>query len=83
MPAPDIAANVLTRVQNGSIIIFHDSCEQPRADRRPTVAALSTILPALKAAGYRMVTVSELLSGRDSSCRPGLSKTKAERHFPQ
>lgn len=83
LPAPDIAANVLSRVRNGSIIIFHDSCEQPRADRRPTVEALSIILPALKAAGFRMVTVSELLSGRDSPCRPGMPKTEAGPHFPQ
>ncbi|MFA5110610.1 MAG: polysaccharide deacetylase family protein [Desulfobaccales bacterium] len=66
LPAPEIIKNVLTRVRNGSIIIFHDSCEQARTDRHPTVEALRTILPALQAWGYRMVTVSELLH-----CRPG------------
>ena len=59
--APTIVTNVLNRVRNGSIIIFHDSCEHARADRHPTVEALKTILPGLKAAGYRMVTISELL----------------------
>ncbi len=61
LAAPAIVANVLGRVRNGAIIIFHDSDETGRADRNPTVAALRQILPALKAAGYRMVTVSELL----------------------
>jgi peptidoglycan-N-acetylglucosamine deacetylase len=64
LPTPDIIKNVLTRVRNGSIIIFHDSCEQAWANRHPTVEALKTILPALQAAGYRMVTVSELLYDR-------------------
>jgi peptidoglycan/xylan/chitin deacetylase (PgdA/CDA1 family) len=58
-------------VRNGSIIIFHDSDENARVDRHPTVEALSIILPALKAAGYRLVTVSKLLSGHGSPCRPG------------
>jgi peptidoglycan/xylan/chitin deacetylase (PgdA/CDA1 family) len=61
LKAPAIIRNVLGRVRNGSIIIFHDSDETGRQDRRPTVAALAKILPALKAAGYRMVTVSELV----------------------
>ncbi len=59
--AQAIAANVLTQVKNGSIIIFHDSDETSQADRNPTVAALKIILPALQKAGYRLVTVSELL----------------------
>ena len=71
LPAPAITKNVMTRVQNGAIIIFHDNDENDRADRRPTVEALGAILPALKAAGYRMVTVSELLSGFHAPCRSG------------
>ncbi len=61
LAAPAIVRNVLTQVKNGSIIIFHDSDEDNQADRHPTVEALKTILPALQKAGYRMVTVSELL----------------------
>ena len=61
LEAPAIARNVLTQVKNGSIIIFHDSDETGQADRNPTVAALKIILPALRKAGYRLVTVSELL----------------------
>ena len=62
LAAPAIIKNVLSRVRNGAIIIFHDNNENGRADRHPTVEALSIILPALKAAGYRMVTVSQLLN---------------------
>ncbi len=57
-----IIANVLNRVKNGAIIIFHDSDENSRKDRRATVAALKVILPTLQAAGYRMVTISELMA---------------------
>ncbi len=70
LPAPAISKNVLGRVKNGSIIIFHDSDEKDQADRHPTVEALKIILPALKAAGYRMVTVSELVSSHDSQKEP-------------
>ena len=61
LPAPCMVKNVLRQVKNGSIIIFHDSDEHEQADRNPTVEALKSILPALQQAGYRMVTVSELL----------------------
>ena len=54
-----IVHNVLDRVRPGAIIVFHDSDETDKADRSPTIAALNIILPALKAAGYRLVTVSE------------------------
>jgi peptidoglycan/xylan/chitin deacetylase (PgdA/CDA1 family) len=61
LAAPAIIKNVLNRIRNGSIVIFHDSDENAKADRHPTVEALKIILPALKAAGYRIVTVSQLL----------------------
>jgi peptidoglycan-N-acetylglucosamine deacetylase len=70
LAAPAIIKNVLSRVRNGAIIIFHDSDENAQANRHPTVEALKTILPALKAAGYRLVTVSELLAHRASPSRP-------------
>ena len=57
-----IVKNVLTRVKNGSIVIFHDSDEKDQADRTPSVEALEVILPALKAEGYELVTVSELVA---------------------
>ncbi len=61
LKARAIAQNVLSQVKNGAIIIFHDSDECGQADRTPTVEALKIILPALQKAGFRMVTVSELL----------------------
>jgi peptidoglycan/xylan/chitin deacetylase (PgdA/CDA1 family) len=61
LKAEAIAQNVLARVRNGSIVVFHDSDEKSQADRRATVAALKVILPALQAAGYRMVTISEMV----------------------
>lgn len=73
LPASAIVTNVLTRVRNGAIIIFHDSDEHARANRHPTVEALRTILPALKAAGYQMVTVSELLNYPRVHSMPGNS----------
>jgi peptidoglycan/xylan/chitin deacetylase (PgdA/CDA1 family) len=65
-----IVQNVVTRVRPGAIIIFHDSDETGKADRRPTVEALKLIVPALQGMGYRLVTISQLLAG-DSAPRPG------------
>jgi peptidoglycan-N-acetylglucosamine deacetylase len=70
LPAPAIVHNVLSRVKNGSIIIFHDSDEKAQANRHPTVEALKTILPALQAQGYRMVTVTELINLKASRRQP-------------
>ena len=61
LKAEAIAQNVLSRVRNGSIVVFHDSDEKSRADRRATVNALQVILPALQAAGYQMLTISQLV----------------------
>ncbi len=61
LDAQTIAQNVLARVKNGSIVVLHDSDEEDQKDRRPTVEALKIILPVLKARGYRLVTVSELV----------------------
>ncbi len=62
LDATAIVNNVLPRVQNDSIIIFHDRDEKDQADRRPTVAVLKVILPALRAGGSQLVTVSELIN---------------------
>jgi peptidoglycan/xylan/chitin deacetylase (PgdA/CDA1 family) len=53
-----ICQRVLRRVRPGSIILFHDG----RGNRSDTVAALPTIIRALKGRGYRLVTIPELLS---------------------
>ncbi|KWX05146.1 polysaccharide deacetylase [Carbonactinospora thermoautotrophica] len=48
-----IVQSVLSRVRPRSIIVFHDA----GGDRAQTVAALRTILPRLRAAGYEMVPI--------------------------
>ncbi|RIH78550.1 polysaccharide deacetylase family protein [Meiothermus hypogaeus] len=58
LEAESIVENVLHNVQPGSIVLLHDG----GGDRRKTVEALHTILPALQAQGYRFVTVPELLA---------------------
>jgi peptidoglycan/xylan/chitin deacetylase (PgdA/CDA1 family) len=62
LDAQAIEHNVLDRVKNGSIVVFHDCDENGCKDRRPTVEALKVILPTLEKAGYRLVTISELVS---------------------
>lgn len=54
----DIVKTVMEKTVPGSIILFHDYV----SGKNTTVDALKEILPRLCAAGYRFVTVSELLS---------------------
>jgi len=56
-PPANIAAQVLKEVKPGSIVIFHDG----GGNQQHTVDAIKLILPQLKAQGYQMVTVSQLL----------------------
>ncbi len=51
-----IRERVLSRVRPGSIVLAHDG-----GPRRQTLAALPGIIRALKARGYRFVTVTDLL----------------------
>jgi|UniRef100_A0A7C3WTA8 peptidoglycan/xylan/chitin deacetylase (PgdA/CDA1 family) len=69
----EIAVNVLRRVHNGAIIVFHDSDENGQADRSNTVKALEIILPILKARGYKFVTVEELLNSSQPPKAGGLT----------
>jgi peptidoglycan-N-acetylglucosamine deacetylase len=55
-----IAARVLGAVHPGAIVELHDG----GGDRSQTVQALETIVPALRARGYRLVTVSRMLGLR-------------------
>ncbi len=52
-----IVNTVISKTKNGDIILLHDYIE----GNSHTIEALKTILPDLKARGYRFVTVSELL----------------------
>lgn len=48
-----IISSVLSNKFNGAIVLFHDGYT-------PTVSALKTLLPALKAEGYQAVTISQM-----------------------
>lgn len=52
--AEKIVANVLKKVQSGSIILCHNNAEH-------IVEALPTIIATLKSRGYKFVTIGELL----------------------
>ena len=58
MPVEDRVTMTLDRVDDGRILLFHDTNER-------TVEAMKTIIPELKARGYNIVSISELfrLSG--------------------
>ena len=54
---PAIVARVLGHVRNGSIVLMHDG----GGDRSQTLAAVPQIIAALRARGYALRTVPELL----------------------
>ena len=58
MPIEDRVTRTLDRVEDGRILLFHDTNER-------TIEAMKTIIPKLKARGYEIVSISELfrLSG--------------------
>lgn len=57
--AEKIYNEVIPQLANGAIILFHDT-------HATTVEALRTILPEIKARGYQVLTVDELMSFRES-----------------
>ena len=59
MPVEDRVTQTLDRVEDGRILLFHDTNDR-------TVEAMKTIIPRLKALGYEFVTIPELfrLSGQ-------------------
>ena len=61
-PPPAVIANrVLRNVRDGGIIVLHDGNRGLHADRHNTVEATKLIVSALKAQGYRFLTVPELI----------------------
>ncbi len=48
-----ISNNVLSKVKDGSIVVFHD-------DNRNTVKALEKLIPELKSRGFQLVTVAQM-----------------------
>ena len=53
MPVEDRVTKTLDRVEDGRILLFHDTNGR-------TVEAMKTIIPQLKARGYEFVTIPEL-----------------------
>jgi len=64
--AETIAGHVIDHVAPGAVVLLHDGSANGADDRSATVGALGRVLPRLRADGYSLVTVSELLeeSGR-------------------
>jgi len=56
-PAEEIAADVLRQAKTGNIVLLHDG----GGDREQTVAALPLIIDGLRANGYELTSVSDLL----------------------
>lgn len=48
-----VIANVLTHAKNGAVVLMHDG----GGNRSETLAALQSLLPKLKAAGWRMESI--------------------------
>ncbi len=65
--APEIVQNVLRQAEKGNIVLLHDG----GGDRSQTVEALSGIIDGLRANGYELVGISDLLG-----------KTRAEVMMP-
>ncbi|MBL0215047.1 MAG: polysaccharide deacetylase family protein [Myxococcales bacterium] len=57
-PADEVVARVLERTRPGSIILMHEA----REGGEVTIEAVRRLIPALRARGYQLVTVSGALS---------------------
>jgi peptidoglycan/xylan/chitin deacetylase (PgdA/CDA1 family) len=58
--AESVAGRVLDNVVNGAIVVLHFDSPRTRAS---TAVALPDLIDTLRARGYRLVTVSELITG--------------------
>ena len=71
----DIVSNVSPQGTTGGIVMFHDG----GGDRSQTVAALQQLIPALRARGFRFVTVSALAGLPSSAVAPAASIWEQQR----
>ncbi len=55
-----IVDTILTKAENGSIILLHDY-NKVRNNKSQTIQAIDIVIPKLKEMGYEFVTVSELI----------------------
>src|SRR5205814_326260 len=67
--APEIIEQVMNQLDHGNIILLHDG----GGDRTQTVKALPLIIDGLRARGYQIVPVSELLGKTRAEIMPPLS----------
>jgi len=66
-PASELVKRTLEQAHPGAIILLHDGMNlTPNADQSETLRALPGIIDGLRARGYRMVTVPELIGVRAS-----------------
>lgn len=64
-PGVDYIVNtIMTKVQNGNIILLHDY-NNTRKSTSQTIQALDIVIPKLKEQGYKFVTVSKLIENID------------------
>jgi peptidoglycan/xylan/chitin deacetylase (PgdA/CDA1 family) len=64
-PRDIIVKRIVARVKNGGIVLLHDGTYHNKpADRSPTVAALPLLIQGLRARGFELVTIPELLGLR-------------------
>ena len=56
--AEDLAARVLARVRNGSVVLMHEA----RDGGELTIDAVRLLVPELRARGYALVTASDALA---------------------
>lgn len=73
LPSPEaMAADLIANVQPGAIVLMHDG----GGDRTTTSAALPMIIKGLRKAGYKMVTVPQLLLDNPPAAdQNGVSRT--------
>jgi peptidoglycan/xylan/chitin deacetylase (PgdA/CDA1 family) len=66
LSADAIVNRVMSRIRNGSIICLHDGRKlQTKPEIGETLQAVGRLIPLLKARGYRLETVSQLLCPRN------------------
>lgn len=68
-----IQDRVLAQLANGSVILLHDG----GGDRSQTVAALPGIIQSLRAAGYRFVSVGDLVGRTPEAIMPAVGAGEA------
>ena len=56
-----IAARVMKRIHNGSVIILHDGITVEGMDRLQTVESLKKLIPTLRERGFQFVSLPELM----------------------